>query len=302
MQNEITPHVPQATCKGEEKVQRTQLGGMQTPKLRCHSHTQTGRRGGVNQDAVMIRPPFFFAVADGVGGGVHGEVASRAALDYCGAVSAEKMEELAKELHDLDQAVAGAVAELSLERGGTTLAALWLGQRRGLIGHSGDSRVWRMRRSLTGRWRFERLTIDHTYKNLDIPPPENGSPNDPCLMLGFDLDDAVALQEIKVNSGDVFLLASDGLHRFVSDRGISKVIERGLEQDWSFEKIAQRLVERAVNNNSHDDISIVLVSPQYGLHWHFQAALAASIGLFLWVKRAGLAAVAEDIITSLGGF
>ncbi len=232
---------------------------MTSCEFRFHSQTQTGLRGGVNQDAVLVHPPSFFGVADGVGGGAYGEVASRTALDCTVRIPLADTAAMTTGLETLDSAVAAAIAEQSSKPGATMLAALWLGSGKGVTAHCGDCRIYRMRRGLKGKYYLAALTMDHTYSNLSLTPPPQGHPDDPALMLGLGADTCVTVQEIKIQKNDIFLLCSDGLHRFVSDQSILKIISDMLDNEKSMEAICQRLTERAIHAGSYDDISILLI-------------------------------------------
>ncbi|MEM6962123.1 MAG: protein phosphatase 2C domain-containing protein, partial [Myxococcota bacterium] len=125
--------------------------------------TETGRRSS-NQDAYLAGVELF-AVADGMGGYVGGEIASSLAL--------EALQHRLEGCEDLDaiaaiksafQAAQHAVVERSfgaLSEMGTTLSAIFVRKRSVLVAHVGDSRVYRYRK---GRLRL--LTVDHTVSQL----------------------------------------------------------------------------------------------------------------------------------------
>jgi len=56
----------------------------------------------------------------------------------------------------------------------------------------------------------------------------------------------------------VLLLCSDGLHRFLPDNAIRRIVANGLKQKDRLDAICRRLARAAVSNGSRDDISIVL--------------------------------------------
>jgi hypothetical protein len=63
------------------------------------------------------------------------------------------------------------------------------------------------------------------------------------------------IAEVRVGSGDLFLLCSDGLHRMVSDRRIAEI----LDQRTTLQAKASQLVEEANQAGGKDNISVILV-------------------------------------------
>ena len=61
--------------------------------------------------------------------------------------------------------------------------------------------------------------------------------------------------ELEAESGDLFLLCSDGLTRELSD----KVIQTLLTRDLPLETLSARLVEAAKKAGGHDNITCLLV-------------------------------------------
>ena len=125
-----------------------------------------GLHRNLNEDSLLCRPPSDFAVADGMGGHVAGEVASH--------IFTATMEELlAQRGQNMDQdglreiVIAGNRAILSSIRShperkgmGTTATCLHLSQGKGIWAHVGDSRLYLLRQG-----NMRQLTQDHTYVN-----------------------------------------------------------------------------------------------------------------------------------------
>lgn len=225
---------------------------------RYHQHSQLGRRGGVNEDRALAAPPFY-GVADGVGGGVHGEVAAQAALECCAKLAAPSVELIRDQVILADREVRQAIAGLSTAAGATTLAALWLEGRRVTICHVGDARIYRLRPDWRGRHHLTRLTLDHTYENCAQAPPEGARPDDPCRMLGSGPVPEPDIARHRARGGDIYLLCTDGLHRYVTDQGLRMIIEQGLRGRLSLERICEQLAGAAAANDGLDDITMILL-------------------------------------------
>ena len=233
-----------------------------------------------NQDAVLAAAPLF-AVADGVGGGSAGELASSQMLAWCRAIQPadwRRPEALAAKLRESDAALASALERLSPGgRSATTFAGAWLrSSGHGVVAHVGDSRVLQLRPQ-PGAWRSTWLTVDQTYANLGELPPEGGRPDDPARMVGVGAIGDPPVARIRLRENDWLLLCSDGLYRFVAERTLAAMCQRAAAAP--LHDLAQQLAEAAGRAGSRDDISVVLVrrNPLGGARIPFWLALVASV-------------------------
>jgi PPM family protein phosphatase len=218
--------------------------------------SSTGLVRPVNEDAAYAGR-WLFAVADGLGGHVAGEVASStviAALRPCDAETSP-----ADLLEVLSRAVSHASGELrhwieedpGLAGMGTTLTAmLWSGHTFALA-HIGDSRAYRLR---SGRLR--QLTEDHALSNL-VADSRN-SPLLALLMTRYldgrpDRSPDLGLHEAM--PGDRYLLCSDGLSAVVPDGAIREV----LETDDDLARIVQRLTGLANSAGGPDNVTAIVI-------------------------------------------
>ena len=125
-----------------------------------YSGSDTGRQRRANEDSLMVRSPLF-VVADGMGGAQAGEVASKLAVEaFQGGLPDGGEPELA--LAGLAQAANARIHELSHTNAeqagmGTTLTAVYVGEREVAIAHVGDSRAYCLRDG-----QLLRLTDDHS--------------------------------------------------------------------------------------------------------------------------------------------
>ena len=233
-----------------------------------------------NQDAVLAAAPLF-AVADGVGGGSAGELASSQMLTWCRAIQPadwRRPEVLAAKLRESDAALAGALQRLNPGgRSATTFAGAWLrSSGHGVVAHVGDSRVLQLR-PRSGAWQLTRLTVDQTYANLGELAPEGGRPDDPARMVGVGAIGQPPVARIRLRENDWLLLCSDGLHRFVPEPTLAALGQRAVAAP--LHDLAQQLAEAAAQAGSRDDISVLLVrrNPLGGARIPFWLALVASV-------------------------
>lgn len=223
-----------------------------------------------NEDSYRHTPgmlnPAFIGVADGVGGGSHGDVASAALLDHCAAVPAKiGLEALKAAIRDSDAVVRQRLASRSDRPGAATFVGAWFVRpQRVRLCHVGDCCAFHLIPSKKGL-RLERLTLDQTYANLNETPPPKGRPDDPARMVGVGAVGQVAVREVKLAPGEGLLLCSDGLHKFLPQAELQDLLQRGLAANLAEQDICQNLVRAAKRNGSHDDVTALLALRRPGL-------------------------------------
>ena len=129
----VTPLSPRATAPapwiGTAAWLRTQCRLARRPRIESGWASLRGAGHARNQDAVLAAAPLF-AVADGVGGGSAGELASSQLLAWCRDIPPNawrRPETLAARLREADAALAQALHALSPGgRSATTFAGAWL--------------------------------------------------------------------------------------------------------------------------------------------------------------------------------
>lgn len=225
------------------------------------AQTSAGLVRANNEDSAFVGP-FCMLVADGVGGGAAGEVASATAA-Y--AVTATALRRLGQDPaaaltagFALAQAQVHAGAEQKLERHGmaTTLTAVVTDGQRFVLAHLGDSRGYVSRGG-----GLTRVTRDHTYLQdlLDagLEPPADRHPwrNVVLRSVNGRPDSVPDLIELDLAPGDRILLASDGLTDVVSEGSIARIL-RTCDDD----EAVRQLVAAALANGGPDNVTCVLAT------------------------------------------
>jgi serine/threonine protein phosphatase PrpC len=205
---------------------------------------------------------WLFALADGVGGHDDGEVASRIAIETLlagfrkvpkGVVHASLLPRL---IQDANTAVYDAGHGRS--RMGSTLVACALRFDSAVISHVGDSRCYLFRNGAGGP-----LTRDHTMAaeqfHLGLLSGTDASEGDTrhilTRSLGSELFVAADTITVNITPGDILLLCSDGLHGYVPDASILRLL--AAHADLS--QAAAALVAAANDAGGHDNISVQLI-------------------------------------------
>ncbi len=231
--------------------------------LRISEHagsTDVGRQRHTNEDALLVSPPFF-AVADGMGGARAGEVASQLAMEAFGADRATDLspeDRLAAIARDANRRIYDLASQDETRRGmGTTLTAAIVSDDEVSIGHVGDSRAYRLREG-----ELEQLTRDHSLvAELErtgqiSPEAAEHHPQRSIITraLGPEPEVRVDTMTVPAKAGDVFLLCSDGLHGYVDEKEIARLLARG-----SPERASAELVELTLQNGAPDNVTVVAV-------------------------------------------
>ena len=256
--------------------------------------SEAGIHHACNQDSCTHAPsadrPGFCGVADGVGGGAHGEIASSVLLSHCAEApkaTYRDPDRLVDWVIRGDARVAEAIARRTHQAGAATLAAAWFpSQGTAHLVSVGDCRVYRLSPGMQ-RYSIRRVTQDQTYASVAEAPPPNGRPNDPARMVGAGAVGVPAVVKTEIREGELLLLCSDGVHKFVRDEQIANVVSAGLDQGRSLETICGALVRTAKTNGGHDDASALLVlrRPWLAARWAF-AAVAALLVLTVGAQMA----------------
>jgi protein phosphatase len=243
--------------------------------------TDTGRRRSGNEDSYAARPDLgLFAVADGMGGHVAGEVASRlsvaaliAAVEATHAASSDAVtlsvdpllgvpgSRLRDAFKRVSRQLAAAVADDTALRGmATTASAVLVQGEEAAIGHVGDSRIY-----LARDGRVERLTDDHSWVEeqvragmLDRRVAERHPWRNVVTRALSGTDEPVVdYRTLRLQPGDRLLLCSDGLHGVIGEARVADALDR---QDADLDALCRRLVDEANAAGGPDNVTLVLLA------------------------------------------
>ncbi len=232
--------------------------------------TDIGMRRANNQDSHSVvlasdqdewqARGHFFMVADGMGAHAAGELASKIAVDG--------VPHLYRKYRELSppEALQKAIVETNSEvyrRGqansdframGTTASAMALLPQGALIGHIGDSRVYRVRGT-----KLHQLTQDHSLvwelrNKVDAEMASTLPKNVITRSLGPNASVQVDIEgPYKVAVGDTFLLCSDGLMARVTDEEIAAILRHLAPHE-----AGQLLVDLANLRGGPDNITVIV--------------------------------------------
>jgi serine/threonine protein phosphatase PrpC len=222
--------------------------------------TDVGRQRSVNEDSLVLAPPFF-AVADGMGGARAGEVASAMAADaFEGETDSGEAPEaqLSRILREANRRIYDLAVTDESHRGmGTTVTAAKVTGDEVSLGHVGDSRAYRLRDG-----ELEQLTRDHSLvaelerSGQITPEAAEHHPQRSIITraLGPEPDVQVDTYTVPGRAGDVYLICSDGLTSMISDDELASI----LRSAGSLDEAADSLVRAANQSGGKDNITVVL--------------------------------------------
>jgi protein phosphatase len=243
--------------------------------------TDPGLRRTSNEDSYSTRADVgLFVVADGMGGHVAGEVASRVAVEAIEAfieetAGADKNRTwpfpfdpaLSLEANRLKAAfrlanrrIASAIADSQDLRGmATTASAVLVGRTSASVGHVGDSRVYVLRQG-----KLAQITHDHSWVEEQVragtltPSAARQHPwrNVVTRALSGGEDPEVDVTEVTPVPGERYLLCSDGLFGVVADERIAEILG---QTGVTLEGISRALVDAANQAGGPDNITALIL-------------------------------------------
>jgi serine/threonine protein phosphatase PrpC len=242
--------------------------------------TDVGLQRDHNEDSfAILKDHALYIVADGMGGHRAGDVASRLAteaiVDFFRTTASDDFTwpfhfdaRLSEEENRLLTGIKIANRQIvdrsnrsrEYQGMGTTVVGALFNSKRGkmYIGHVGDSRAYRVRNG-----QIVQMTRDHSLVNdylLAMPEltEEQRSElpkNVITRALGMQEQVTVDLQSDDTQTGDYYLLCSDGLSGMIDDAEIVEVVQ----SSGDLEEICRRLVALANEHGGEDNITALVV-------------------------------------------
>ncbi len=228
--------------------------------LRYAARSDRGLVRQNNQDSVYAGSRLL-AVADGMGGHVGGEVASKiviAAIEYLDedVPGADMLEALREATYASTEHLREVVEERpELDGMGTTLTAMLFNGQRIALCHVGDSRAYLLRdgtlTQITHDDTFVQALIDEgriTEEEASVHPQRSVILR---ALNGADIEPDLSMREAR--PGDRYVLCSDGLSSFVS----FETIHDGLAIADP-EEAAERLIDLALRAGGPDNVTVIV--------------------------------------------
>ena len=249
-------------------------------KIRYAAKTDVGMKRTHNEDYFsLIEDEQVFLVCDGMGGHASGEVASKMAAETVGEFfQRTRADEDATWPYKLDRSLSyvenrlvcgiklanlriseASARDLRYKGMGTTVVSALISGDKIYIAHVGDSRAYRVRHG-----HIQQLTRDHSlledYKESKpdmTEEEERAFPHKNVITRALGMRDSVevAIKTHQVESGDVYVLCTDGLSGMVTDPQICEIVSKAK----TLERAVAELVDAANRNGGTDNVTTLLL-------------------------------------------
>jgi len=253
-----------------------------------HSISDVGLKREINQDRLLsVSDKGLYIVADGMGGGLHGEVAAQIAVEtvqgyvtrnfaiaegYKVSPTDENRNQVLKMLASAAFVANSKVyKEASYNRSskqmGTTLTVLLTIEDTGFMVHAGDSRLYLVRNNV-----MSQISTDHNMKQ-DYMKKYGEIPDDIDSSYIDMLTKALGIAEIlepeivsfSILPKDTFIIASDGAYfYFDSDDSVPGEIlftdNDNEDQDARLSKVCENMQKLAYDGGAHDNLSAIIIT------------------------------------------
>lgn len=227
--------------------------------------THAGRVRQINEDSILTDPSgTLWAIADGMGGYGHGDVASDMVIEALSTVSDTSLAgpALQARLEEANRRIHAAAAR-SGEQMGATAIALMIQNSVAHLAWAGDCRAYLMR---GGHLRL--LTRDHTVVQDLVEQgllSENGRKDHPeshvvTRAVGYQDGLDIDTRAVPLVPGDRLLLCSDGLTACLGDHEIGDIL-RGAATP---EQVCREMIEAGLRAGAPDNISVIGVFAREG--------------------------------------
>lgn len=269
--------------------------------LEIVSQTNSGMVRSHNEDSVAFDAACGLVVlADGMGGYNAGEVASGIAVSVTASEIAQRLQNASP--IDRDQETGEELGVLLLSDNikkanasifqaaqsqpqyagmGTTIVSGLFYDNRVVVGHVGDSRLYRLRGET-----LETITRDHSLLQEQIDSGmisledarQSKNKNLVTRAVGIDAEVVPEIHVHDVQAGDIYLFCSDGLNDMVEDEDIQATL---YAMQGNLPLAADQLVQMANDNGGRDNVSVILVK----VKGDFAMPHGWLAGLLNWFKK-----------------
>ncbi len=251
-------------------------------RITSHGYSDVGKRRQKNEDSFLVSDELqLYVVADGMGGHLGGDFASRMAVNTIAEIIGSLEDDPDATLPEGGMVIRPgepqsylryavdlaskrifekATAEATLRGMGTTSVVLFFRANKVYVANVGDSRAYRIRGE-----EIQQITTDHSLVGEQIRAGMLSEDDARVHRLKNIITRSVGFQQSVdadvdirvVREGDRFLLCSDGLSNMLTDEEIRDVVTTN-----EIKPASERLIDLANERGGDDNITVVLVEVQ----------------------------------------
>ena len=259
-----------AAATGAEQTAYELVASIQTD-VGCvrEANEDSGRYTKPNDPALLADKGTLLIVADGMGGHASGEVASGMAVElvsrlYYQAKEGDSQAVLKAAVEEANRQVyAASTKDEKLHGMGTTCTALVLRGGVAISAHVGDSRIYLRRGGQTYLMTEDHSAVMEMVKHGIITLEEARHHADKNVILRAlgtspEVEAAIWEKPLSIQTGDQFLLCSDGLYDLVEDEEINTVLANANDPH----EACEQLIALAKQRGGHDNITVGIIHLQ----------------------------------------
>ncbi|TPE48201.1 PP2C family protein-serine/threonine phosphatase [Amaricoccus solimangrovi] len=215
----------------------------------------------VNEDALLTDPTgVLWAVADGMGGHGHGDLAADLTVDALARLphGDAGRDELDRALREAHADVRARARRDGLGEIGATVVALMIQGARAIVAWAGDSRAYLLRDGALSRITRDHSLVQELVDQGALDPAEadhHPQSNVVTRAIGSGAEATPEFTDLELRGGDGLLLCSDGLTRCAGEPEIAGLMAAAPDP----ERACQALVELALTRGAPDNVSVVVV-------------------------------------------
>lgn len=254
-----------------------QVGFKKIMKIESFGITDVGCKREKNEDSHFMSDPLgLYMVADGMGGHVGGEFASKMAVKTVEKIVSQLTSDPESTLPEEGEVKPGdykswlkyslqtasesiyqkALEDNSLQGMGTTAVVLLFRNNRVYMANVGDSRCYRIRGN-----KIDQLSTDHSLVAEQIragilkpkEAKEHRLKNIITRSVGFQEEVDVDVEARAAKPGDIYFLCSDGLYNLVENDEILDIVSH-----QNLDAAGQHLIEIAKSRGGDDNITVIM--------------------------------------------
>lgn len=214
---------------------------------------------------------FLLVVCDGMGGGPSGKLASKIAVDSIlrGVEEGNKEEAptnvLIKAIRqaNMDIILQGE-EDIRLKGMGSTCTAVLINEESAIVAHVGDSRVYQFRGGYKVFRTFDHSMVFDLVKKKVITEEVARLSVDSNIItraLGIKPDLEVEVHEVPYETGDRFMLSTDGIHGAIPEKQlISMATDSKINLNQCIEDMAMTIDNEGIKNGGgHDNLTVAMI-------------------------------------------
>lgn len=226
--------------------------------------THVGQVRDRNEDAILTDPDgALWAIADGMGGYGHGEMAADIVVDHVARLLDDDLPAPALRvlIEEANRAIRTRAADQGIDRMGATMVAAMIQNGVATIAWAGDCRAYLMRGG-----RLRQLTSDHSVVQdlvnsgllRDDQREHHPERHVVTRAVGAEPRIEVDIVTLQMALKDRLMLCSDGLTTCVTDAEIASIMSRPADPRSQ----CRALALRALENGAPDNVSVVCIFAQ----------------------------------------